>query len=165
MSYGSYDPSQVYSTNQWPNPYVPAQSLYSDILPPSQSGAEVVGDHNATVSAHIPLPSSWEQDRVYVNPKQYNRILKRRHVRALLEEKRKEKGVAAHKRPTYQHESRHRHATKRKRINGRFVSSECTHDTENNELDLEKDIADEELSRNNDNQELSSSSSEQKQEN
>lgn len=95
-----------------------------------------------------------EDEPLYVNPKQYNRILKRREVRARMEEKRKrtEEAIRTGKlvlpnantpkaggkrvkeipstedgddKKTYQHESRHKHAMRRPRgPGGRFLTAE-----------------------------------------
>lgn len=63
------------------------------------------------------LPAdSQEEQPVFVNPKQYHRILKRRIARS------KQKPVH---RAAYLHESRHKHACKRRRNgNGMFVSKQ-----------------------------------------
>jgi len=65
-------------------------------------------------------PPSVDSELVYVNPKQYNRILQRRQARARL-------GLRFKilPRQPYLHPSRHKHATKRKRgPGGRFLSQE-----------------------------------------
>ncbi|XP_018104820.1 nuclear transcription factor Y subunit alpha isoform X3 [Xenopus laevis] len=73
----------------------------------------------------IPLPGAemLEEEPLYVNAKQYHRILKRRQARAKLEAEGKipkERRVSVRK---YLHESRHRHAMARKRGDGgRFFS-------------------------------------------
>ena len=68
-----------------------------------------------------PDPSSTEKP-IYVNPKQYERIMKRRAQRERLEKK--YPGFSM-KRKAYLHESRHRHACNRKRgPGGRFLTKE-----------------------------------------
>ncbi|XP_029292394.1 nuclear transcription factor Y, alpha, like isoform X6 [Cottoperca gobio] len=85
-------------------------------------GEMVPGGGAVPTMQRIPLPGAemLEEEPLYVNAKQYHRILKRRQARAKLEAEGK---IPKERRQKYLHESRHRHAMQRKRGDGgRFFS-------------------------------------------
>lgn len=69
---------------------------------------------NAITGAQAPPATEVEEEPLYVNAKQYHRILKRRQDRARLEAS----GKIPKERRRYLHESRHRHAMNRVRGEG-----------------------------------------------
>ncbi|KAE8676053.1 Nuclear transcription factor Y subunit A-7 [Hibiscus syriacus] len=110
----SYNHSMAYAQNA----YAYADTYLGGIFTPygPQAFAHLGG--SAPTRVLLPLDGA-EDEPIYVNPKQYHGILRRRQYRAKLEEQ--NKLIKARK--PYLHESRHRHALNRVRgSGGRFLS-------------------------------------------
>ncbi|KAK9365457.1 CCAAT-binding transcription factor (CBF-B/NF-YA) subunit B-domain-containing protein [Lipomyces kononenkoae] len=124
-----HEAEQLYSTS-------PSSSLPS----PLHGGPTAI---NHTVQSHISESQVQQQpdesdQPLYVNAKQYHRILKRRLARAKLEESLK---VSKGRRP-YLHESRHKHAMRRPRgQGGRFLTAAEVAEKEREEQRLRQEQA------------------------
>lgn len=107
----------------------PVQPLAS---PTATATQMVPGNSGQTQFQRVALPNAevFEEEPLYVNAKQYRRILKRRQARAKLEAE----GKIPKERPKYLHESRHRHAMNRIRgEGGRFHSGQVKKRNRTNE--------------------------------
>ncbi|XP_014249448.1 nuclear transcription factor Y subunit alpha [Cimex lectularius] len=118
------------------SPVQPAQvpSTSSSTSSSPQNVLMMVGDRNGSTSQfRLPVSTAelLEEEPLYVNAKQYKRILKRRQARAKLEAQ----GRIPKLRQKYLHESRHKHAMNRIRgEGGRFHSGSVKKLKEREEL-------------------------------
>lgn len=84
----------------------------------------------APICPRVPLPAEMNDDEpIYVNAKQYQRILKRRQARAI-----RQRVLSHHHKKPYLHQSRHLHAVNRPRGEGGRFLSKATIQKRNNEL-------------------------------
>lgn len=122
-------PPTIPHTQSLAPPPPPMQTIHSTIHPPPAPMQTTVPPPIPPMAPQQP-PMPTDETPLYVNAKQFHRIIKRRTARALLEEQlRRTQGNngangKAGRRP-YLHESRHNHAMRRPRgPGGRFLTAE-----------------------------------------
>ena len=115
-----------------PSPALPSQqvqhAMNAPVRPPSQQAAPPPPQQPQQSPEVVPAAGSAEESPLYVNAKQFHRILKRRMARQKLEEALR---LSSRARKPYLHESRHNHAMRRPRgPGGRFLTADEVADME-----------------------------------